>query len=273
MSRIRYPTFLLLYVSRRFNFLFKQFAFQNILLVQNRLDFPMEGTATDEDLQSSWQVKEAKKLGIFMENLENIIKQAPELARHCTSLCLSYKEVSVMCYLPRRSAQGGGEGGEDTNHEESDKSIIIPDPAWLNRMCGQLSHVTDLQLHCDPPRGSFTMPDFTSALSSFPSLAMLRVTGAVNYPSIFQQIATLPSTSALQTLDMSGAAAGRRIGQRNDTLQTVQMLRESREPPYIACNLRLTSDPSASSRNRTLYKTAHQFRYETRRARRVGCLA
>ncbi|KAG8675893.1 hypothetical protein FPOAC1_001888 [Fusarium poae] len=211
-------------VSRRFNHLFQQFIIRNIVIVQSKLFLLQERTETPVEMQSSRQFMEAENLAKSMERLRNLMNLNPELGKRCKSLCLAYKQVKVPVRIPGQpDANEGwippeglvrdldiynrGEIFEGFRHEFQLERTIIPDPLWLNNnIYSCFSQVTDVQLHSN--HFGNVLPDMTPALSSFPNLTTLRVTGKVDYASLIEQLVEiLTPSSALQTLDLSRAPA------------------------------------------------------------------
>ncbi|RGP74493.1 hypothetical protein FLONG3_6052 [Fusarium longipes] len=219
---------------------FKPFLLQNILLAQHQFRDPGGKITVDRKLRSSWQWKEAQKLAITMEKLRSIISLVPGLRQQCRSICLVYKETYIIAAEDDDGDQMSDPGeNEETNDKELDEqepenqhtSISIPSSSWLSSMYGLLNYITDFQLHCDNlPRS----PDFTLALSSFQNLTKFRVTGTVKYFSIFQHIATLPTNSTLQTLDMSDAISNQWYLHVKEVNESTQMLQASHGAPYLA---------------------------------------
>ncbi|KAM0233363.1 hypothetical protein ACHAPO_007057 [Fusarium lateritium] len=218
-----YTALMLRLVSRRFNYLFKQFIIENIVIVQSKLFLLQPRGEAPMEMQSSRQFMEAENLAKSMERLRNLLNLNPELGQRCKSLCLAYKQVKVPVRVPSRPDTDEGwippehliqdldiynfgslyEGHEGWQLEEK----IVPNPSWLNNsIYSCLSNVTDVQIHSN--HYGNILPDITPALSSFSNLTTLRVTGKVDYASLIKQlIEILTPSSALQTLDLSCAPA------------------------------------------------------------------
>jgi len=199
-------------ISHRFNENAKSFFFREILLVRNELDIRDWAGKSDAHwaLRSTWQVREAQRLGTYMKRLRDVLKQNPAYEKYCTSLCL----VSSRVWVPPANEDDNGEvdghgeiGSDDhgTQPESFDNgsSVTYPERSILHDIYVLLNNVTDFQIHCDNTTGT---PDFTVALSLLPTINIIRVTGQVHYLSIFKQLSRhVPQDSSLQTLDLSEA--------------------------------------------------------------------
>ncbi|KAL6920619.1 hypothetical protein FSST1_004645 [Fusarium sambucinum] len=143
-----YTALMLRLVSRRFNYLFKQFIIENIVIVQSKLFLLQPRGEAPMEMQSSRQFMEAENLAKSMERLRNLLNLNPELGQRCKSLCLAYKQVKVPVRVPSRPDTDEGwippehliqdldiynfgslyEGHEGWQLEEK----IVPNPSWLN---------------------------------------------------------------------------------------------------------------------------------------------
>ncbi|KAF5246878.1 hypothetical protein FAUST_1063 [Fusarium austroamericanum] len=90
-------------VSRRFNYLFKQFTFRNIVLPQYLLSMDQWTNRDDEELRNRCEYREARKVAGLMERLYKIITLNPGLVKHCGSLCYTHTPVDV--YNELRTSQ------------------------------------------------------------------------------------------------------------------------------------------------------------------------
>lgn len=199
-------------VSRQFNQNVKPFFFRDILLVRNELDIRDWAGKSDAHwaLRSTWQVREAQRLGTYMKRLRDVLKQNPAYEKYCTSLCL----VSSCVWVPPASEDDNGEvddhrgiGSDDYETQpeifDSRSSVTYPERSILHDIYVLLNNVADFQIHCDNTTGT---PDFAVALSLLPTINVIRVTGQVHYLSIFKQLSRhVPQDSSLQTLDLSEA--------------------------------------------------------------------
>ncbi|KAH6964599.1 hypothetical protein DER45DRAFT_592252 [Fusarium avenaceum] len=194
-------------VSHRFNRLATPLLFESFLLVQNKLRMTQRERISEENITSSPDGKVRRELGTIMEILRDLLSLKPELRQHCKSLCLVYKEKHLMnAYSSGMSDEGDGEDGiEDGDGGYSEIDTAFPRSGILDDIYTWLVNVTDFQVHIDA--FAEEMPNFSVALTSMPKLAVLRITGDVDYLSIFKQLVTIRPDSVLETLDLSSATA------------------------------------------------------------------
>ncbi|KAM0202088.1 hypothetical protein ACHAQI_010947 [Fusarium lateritium] len=142
-----------------------------------------------------------------MEMLHNLLSVQPGLRQHCKSLYFICKEKHS---LYSHSSSIGNEGQnedetEDITGENPEMDVTFPRTGILNDMYNWLFNVTDFRVHVHG--FAEEMPNFPLPLSSMPKLAVLRITGYVNYLLIFKQLGTIRPDSMPRTLDLSKAVS------------------------------------------------------------------
>lgn len=103
-------------VSHQFNENVKPLFFRDILLVRNKLDLRGWADKSDARLRSTWQVREAKRLGACMKRLRDVLIQNPAYGKYCRSLCL----VSRRGWVPP-ATDNGNEAIDELAEIESEK--------------------------------------------------------------------------------------------------------------------------------------------------------
>ncbi|CAJ0553167.1 Ff.00g116790.m01.CDS01 [Fusarium sp. VM40] len=194
-------------VSQRFNRLATPLLFESFLLVQNKLSMTQRGGISEENMTSSPDGKVRRELGTIMEILRDLLSLKPHLRQHCKSLCLVYREKHHMDFNSSGMSDEGHSEEEIENGNGQYPEIHTPFPrsGILDDIYTWLVNVTDFQVHIDV--WAVEMPNFSVALTSMPKLAVLRITGEVDYLSIFKQLVTVRPDSLLETLDLSNATA------------------------------------------------------------------
>jgi hypothetical protein len=194
-------------VSWRFTHLATPLLFHSLLLVQNKIRMPFRECISEQDLQTGYEGELARELGTIMEILHNLLSLKPDLSQHCKSLCFVYKEQYLGdSYSSGMSDEGHSEDGtEVSNGEIPEMDINFPRAEILNDIHTWLVNVTDFQVYVDG--FAKEMPNFSIALISMPKLTILRITGDVDYLSIFKQLATIQPDSILKTLDLSNTTS------------------------------------------------------------------
>ncbi|KIL89247.1 hypothetical protein FAVG1_07641 [Fusarium avenaceum] len=221
-------------VSQRFNRLATPLLFESFLLVQNKLRMTQREGISEENITSSPDGKVRRELGTIMEILRDLLSLKPDLRQHCKSLCLFYREKHLMDFYSSDSEDGveDGDGGYPEICTPFPRSGILDDIyTWL-------VHVTDFQVHIDA--FAEEMPNFSVALTSMPKLAVLRITGEVDYLSIFKQLVTIRPDFVLETLDLSSATAN---GYDNSTGLDLDILAALVAWPRALERLALRYDP------------------------------
>ncbi|KAM0244007.1 hypothetical protein ACHAP5_006671 [Fusarium lateritium] len=140
-----------------------------------------------------------------MEMLHSLLSLQPDLRHHCKSLFLIYKEKDSLY------SHSSGIGNEGQNEDETEEitgenpemDVTFPRTGILNDIYTWLFNVTDFQVHVHG--FAKEMPNFSFALSSMPKLAVLRITGFVNYLLILKQLVAIRPDSMPRTLDLSTA--------------------------------------------------------------------
>jgi hypothetical protein len=194
-------------VSQRFNHLATPLLFQSLLLVQKKIRMPLRVGIPEQDLRTTYTDGVARELGKIMEVLHNILSLRPDLRQHCKSLCFVSKEENLLDPYSSDSSDEGysDDGTEVSNDEIPEMDVSFPRTGILGDIHTWLINVTHFQVHVDG--FAKEMPNFSPALISMPKLTILRVTGDVDYLSIFKQLATIRPDSMLMTLDLSHAAS------------------------------------------------------------------
>lgn len=194
-------------VSQRFNGFATPLLFESFLLVQNKLRMTQREGISEGNITSSPDGKVRRELGTIMEILRDLLSLTPDLRQHCKSLCLFYREKHLMdFYSSGMSDEGRSEDGmEDGDGGYPEICTPFPRSGILDDIYTWLANVTDFQVHIDV--FAEEMPNFSVALTSMPKLAVLRITGEVDYLSIFKQLVTIRPDSVLETLDLSSATA------------------------------------------------------------------
>jgi hypothetical protein len=104
------------------------------------------------------------------------------------------------------SNEGHSEDGiEDSNGGYPEINTTFPRTGIVDDIYTRLVNVTDFQVHING--FAEEMPNFSVALTSMPKLAVLRITGEVDYLSIFKQLTSIRPDSMLETLDLCNATA------------------------------------------------------------------
>lgn len=188
-------------VSQRFNRLATPLLFESFLLVQDKLRMTQREGISEEDIKSRPEGQICRELATIMEMLRNLLLRNPDLRQHCKSLSLFYMEKQ----LADSYSSDSEDGVEDGNGGYPEINSSFPRTGILDDIYTWLVHVTDFQVHIDV--WAEEMPNFSVALVSMPKLAVLRITGEVDYLSIFKQLVTIRPDSVLETLDLSSATA------------------------------------------------------------------
>lgn len=192
-------------VSHRFNHNVKPFFFRDILLVRNKLDISDWADKSDAHLRSTWQVREAKRLGTCMKRLRDVLRQNPAYGKHCRSLCLASSRVWVPPATDDRDEEINerGEIESDDSETQTEELFTYPEHSILYDIYASLGKVTDFQIHCDNTTGT---PSFAVAFSRLPAISTIRITGRVHYLAMFEKLSRdLLKDSPLETLDLSEA--------------------------------------------------------------------
>ena len=115
-------------VSHRFNHNVKPFFFRDMLLVRKELDISDWADKSDAHLRSTWQVREAKRLGTCMKRLRDVLRQNPAYGIHCRSLCLASSRVWVPPATDDRDEEidERGEIESDDSETQTEELLLIP---------------------------------------------------------------------------------------------------------------------------------------------------
>lgn len=189
-------------VSRRFNYLATPFLFQHLTLLQYAVETLPDGSLAEWQQQPGSVAQQGKTFGKMMKNLHGLLAMRPDLGHHCKSLCFIYTEDPQPYDSQNETDENSGEGGESKRPQNY---IEFPQTALLNDIYSLMANVRDFQV--DVTELTEKMPEFSQALSSMPRLTRLYITGDVKYFPLVRQIATLPSDSMLETLDISCTTA------------------------------------------------------------------
>ncbi|PTD13536.1 hypothetical protein FCULG_00004526 [Fusarium culmorum] len=120
-------------VTRRFNYLFKQFTFRNAVLPQYLLSMDQWTNRDDEELRNRCKYREARKVAGLMERLCKIITLNPGLIKHCGSLCYTHTPVNVYNELRTRSEVEEANARREARREELGSDYDSDDdgePKW-----------------------------------------------------------------------------------------------------------------------------------------------
>ncbi|KAI6749333.1 hypothetical protein HG530_015172 [Fusarium avenaceum] len=189
-------------VSRRFNYLATPFLFQHLILIQYVVETLPDGSLAERQQYPGSVAQQGKTFGEMMKNLHGLLAMRPDLGHHCKSLCFTFKEDSQPYDSRYETDEDSGEDGEGKRPQNY---IEFPQTVLLNDIYSLMANVRDFQV--DVTDLTEKMPEFSQALASMPRLTRLYIMGDVEYLPLVRQIATLPSESMLETLDISCTTA------------------------------------------------------------------
>jgi hypothetical protein len=189
-------------VSRRFNYLATPFLFQHLILIQHVVETLPDGSLVERQQYPGSVAQQGKSFGKMMKNLHGLLAMRPDFGYHCKSLCFIYKEDPLSYDSRNETDEDSGEDGESKRPQNY---IELPQTALLNDIYSLMANVIDFQVNVTDLTEK--MPEFSQALASMPKLTRLYIMGDVEYLPLVRQIATLPSDSMLETLDISCTTA------------------------------------------------------------------